>query len=275
MRYGQITLEKEQSARLLGWGIRFFLTAALTASKTPGGYAPFALGCVAAAGPGGSGLAALAGAGVGAVLFLDFADALPFLATAVLIFTTSTALRGIWLEKKRWFPAAVGVALFLAVGGIYVIQSLDPLGHVTDWAAAAILLGAAALMFLALKAGNMSSLSFDKTYTVSSRFDNIGGLKPRAPVKSAGVVVGRVGDISFDDQDYRALVTLQLQEKYKFPKDSSAKILTSGLLGEQYIGIEPGGDETYLASGDQIQMTQSAIVLENLISQFIYSKATE
>ena len=143
------------------------------------------------------------------------------------------------------------------------------------WVGFFVLLGAAALMFLALKAGNMSSLSFDKTYTVSSRFDNIGGLKPRAPVKSAGVVVGRVGDISFDDQDYRALVTLQLQEKYIFPKDSSAKILTSGLLGEQYIGIEPGGDETYLASGDQIQMTQSAIVLENLISQFIYSKATE
>lgn len=143
------------------------------------------------------------------------------------------------------------------------------------WVGLFVLLGAAALMFLALKAGNMSSLSFDKTYTVSSRFDNIGGLKPRAPVKSAGVVVGRVGDISFDDQDYRALVTLQLQEKYKFPKDSSAKILTAGLLGEQYIGLEPGGDETYLASGDQIQMTQSAMVLENLISQFIYSKATE
>lgn len=96
------------------------------------------------------------------------------------------------------------------------------------WVGLFVLLGAVALMFLALKAGNMSSFSFEKTYTVSSRFDNIGGLKPRAPVKSAGVVVGRVGDISFDDQDYRALVTLQLQERYKFPKDSSAKILTSG-----------------------------------------------
>ncbi|MBS7405791.1 MAG: outer membrane lipid asymmetry maintenance protein MlaD, partial [Oxalobacter sp.] len=138
-----------------------------------------------------------------------------------------------------------------------------------------VLLGAVALMFLALKAGNMSSFSFEKTYTVSSRFDNIGGLKPRAPVKSAGVVVGRVGDITFDDQDYRALVTLQLQERYKFPKDSSAKILTSGLLGEQYVGIEPGGDEANLAAGDQIKMTQSAIVLENLISQFIYNKAAE
>ncbi|MCZ4052905.1 outer membrane lipid asymmetry maintenance protein MlaD [Oxalobacter sp. OxGP1] len=143
------------------------------------------------------------------------------------------------------------------------------------WVGLFVLLGAVALMFLALKAGNMSSFSFEKTYTVSSRFDNIGGLKPRAPVKSAGVVVGRVGDITFDDQDYRALVTLQLQERYKFPKDSSAKILTSGLLGEQYVGIEPGGDEANLAAGDQIKMTQSAIVLENLISQFIYNKAAE
>lgn len=123
------------------------------------------------------------------------------------------------------------------------------------WVGLFVLLGAVALMFLALKAGNMSSFSFEKTYTVSSRFDNIGGLKPRAPVKSAGVVVGRVGDISFDDQDYRALVTLQLQERYKFPKDSSAKILTSGLLGEQYVGLEPGGDEANLTAGDQIKMT--------------------
>ncbi len=143
------------------------------------------------------------------------------------------------------------------------------------WVGLFVLLGAVALMFLALKAGNMSSFSFEKTYTVSSRFDNIGGLKPRAPVKSAGVVVGRVGDISFDNGDYRALVTLQLQERYKFPKDSSAKILTSGLLGEQYVGLEPGGDEADLAAGDQIKMTQSAIVLENLISQFIYNKAAE
>ena len=134
MQHGQMIWQRDQATRLVSWGIRFFLTAALTASQTPGGYAPFALGCVAAAGPGGNGLAALVGAGVGAVLFLDFADALPFLAVAVLIFTSATALRGIWLEKKRWFPAAVGVALFLAVGGIYVIESLAPLYHVTDWA---------------------------------------------------------------------------------------------------------------------------------------------
>ncbi len=143
------------------------------------------------------------------------------------------------------------------------------------WVGFFVIVGALALMFLALKAGNMSSLSFEKTYSIMTRFDNIGGLKPRAPIKSAGVVIGRVGDISFDDDEFRAQVMLQIEERYKFPKDSSAKILTSGLLGEQYISIEPGGDENNLANGDQITMTQSAMVLENLISQFIYSKATE
>lgn len=143
------------------------------------------------------------------------------------------------------------------------------------WVGFFVIIGALGLMFLALKAGNMSSLSFEKTYSVTTRFDNIGGLKPRAPIKSAGVVVGRVGDISFDDEEFRAQVMLQIEERYKFPKDSSAKILTSGLLGEQYISIEPGGDDKNLTNGDQITMTQSAMVLENLISQFIYSKATE
>lgn len=143
------------------------------------------------------------------------------------------------------------------------------------WVGFFVIIGALGLMFLALKAGNMSSLSFEKTYSVTTRFDNIGGLKPRAPIKSAGVVVGRVGDISFDDEEFRARVMLQIEERYQFPKDSSAKILTSGLLGEQYISIEPGGDDKNLANGDQITMTQSAMVLENLISQFIYSKATE
>lgn len=143
------------------------------------------------------------------------------------------------------------------------------------WVGLFVLLGAAALLFLALKAGNMSSLSFEKTYAVVARFDNIGGLKPRAPVKSAGVVVGRVEDIRFDDKNFQALVTMQVQSHYKFPKDSSAKILTSGLLGEQYIGLEPGGDTNNLVAGDRIKMTQSAIVLENLISQFLFSKAAE
>ena len=143
------------------------------------------------------------------------------------------------------------------------------------WVGLFVLLGAGALFFLAMKAGNLSTLSFAKTYSVVTRFDNIGGLKPRAPVKSAGVVVGRVADISFDDKSFQASVTLNLDSQYKFPKDSSAKILTSGLLGEQYIGIEPGGDTNNLVAGDKIKMTQSAIVLENLISQFLFSKAAE
>lgn len=144
------------------------------------------------------------------------------------------------------------------------------------WVGLFVFLGAAALMFLSLKVGNMSSaLSFDKTYPVLTRFDNIGGLKPRAPVKSAGVVVGRVGDIRFDDKTFQAQVTLDLESRFKFPKDSSAKILTSGLLGEQYIGLEAGGDTVNLAAGDRISMTQSAIVLENLISQFLFSKVAE
>lgn len=143
------------------------------------------------------------------------------------------------------------------------------------WVGLFVLLGAAALFFLAMKVGNLSAMSFEQTYSVTTKFDNIGGLKPRAPVKSAGVVVGRVGEIRFDDQSFQAEVTLNLESSYKFPKDSSAKILTSGLLGEQYIGLEPGGDLENLAAGDRITMTQSAIVLENLISQFLFSKAAE
>lgn len=143
------------------------------------------------------------------------------------------------------------------------------------WVGLFVVLGAVALLFLAMKAGNMSSLSFEQTYSVVTRFDNIGGLKPRAPVKSAGVVVGRVADITFDDKTYQASVTLNLESRYVFPKDTSAKILTSGLLGEQYIGLEAGGDIVNLAAGDRITMTQSAMVLENLISQFLFSKAAE
>ena len=143
------------------------------------------------------------------------------------------------------------------------------------WVGLFVLLGAAAVLFLALQAGNMSSLSFTDTYVVTGRFDNIGGLKPQAPVKSAGVVVGRVGDITFDDKTYQALVRLDLDQSYQFPKDSSLKILTAGLLGEQYIGISPGGDLNNLVDGDRINRTQSATVLEDLINQFIYSKAAE
>jgi phospholipid/cholesterol/gamma-HCH transport system substrate-binding protein len=143
------------------------------------------------------------------------------------------------------------------------------------WVGLFVVLGAAALVFMALKAGNMSSLSFSKHYSISAKFDNIGGLKPQAPVKGAGVVVGRVADISFDDKNYQAVVTLDIQDGYVFPKDSSAKILTAGLLGEQYIGIEAGGDTKNLVAGDKISRTQSATVLEDLINQFIYSKAAE
>jgi phospholipid/cholesterol/gamma-HCH transport system substrate-binding protein len=143
------------------------------------------------------------------------------------------------------------------------------------WVGLFVLLGALSLLFLALKAGNMSTISFTKTYAIVGKFDNIGGLKPQSPVKSAGVVVGRVGDISFDNKSFQALVRLDMDPAHKFPKDSSLKILTSGLLGEQYVGIEAGGDTNNLVEGDRITRTQSAAVLEDLINQFIYSKAAE
>jgi len=139
-----------------------------------------------------------------------------------------------------------------------------------------VLLGFGALVFLAMRAGNMSSsLALKDPYEVVARFDNIGGLKPRAAVRSAGVVVGRVNAIRFDDKNYQAEVLISLDSRYHFPKDTSAKILTSGLLGEQYIGLEPGGDTAMLAAGGRITLTQSAVVLENLIGQFLYGKAAE
>jgi len=143
------------------------------------------------------------------------------------------------------------------------------------WVGLFVLLGAAALLFLALQSANLLSLSFQPTYRLVAKFDNIGGLKPKAAVKSAGVVVGRVESIGFDDKSFQAQVTLALDTRYAFPKDSSLKILTSGLLGEQYIGIEAGADEKNLAQGDTVSSTQSAVVLENLISQFLYSKAAD
>ncbi|MBI5925401.1 MAG: outer membrane lipid asymmetry maintenance protein MlaD [Aquabacterium sp.] len=143
------------------------------------------------------------------------------------------------------------------------------------WVGLFVLLGAAAILFLALKAGNLLTLSFDSGYNVVARFDNIGGLKRQAAVKSAGVVVGRVQSITFDTKTYQAQVEIALNKGVAFPKDTSAKILTAGLLGEQYIGLEPGYGESNLVAGDTIKSTQSAIVLENLISQFLYSKAAE
>ncbi|MDA0277061.1 MAG: outer membrane lipid asymmetry maintenance protein MlaD [Proteobacteria bacterium] len=143
------------------------------------------------------------------------------------------------------------------------------------WVGAFVALGLAGLLFLALKVGNMASFSTDQTYQVLAKFANIGGLKVRAPVKSAGVVVGRVADIRFDNESYEALVTLNVSVGYQFPRDTAAKILTSGLLGEQYVGLEAGGDGVMLKSGDRLRLTQSAVVLENLISQFLFNKAAE
>jgi phospholipid/cholesterol/gamma-HCH transport system substrate-binding protein len=143
------------------------------------------------------------------------------------------------------------------------------------WVGLFVLLGAAALLFLALQSANLLSMSFERGYVVSAKFDNIGGLKPKAAVKSSGVVVGRVDSITFDDKSFQAKVVLSMDKRFSFPKDSSLKILTSGLLGEQYIGIEAGADAANLVAGDSIGTTQSAVVLENLISQFLYSKAAD
>ena len=143
------------------------------------------------------------------------------------------------------------------------------------WVGLFVLLGAVALLFLALQSANLLSLSFQDSYRVVAKFDNVGGLKPKAAVRSAGVVVGRVEKIVFDDKSFQARVTLALESRYAFPKDSSLKILTSGLLGEQYLGLEAGADGSNLAVGDTISNTQSAVVLESLISQFLYSKAAD
>ena len=143
------------------------------------------------------------------------------------------------------------------------------------WVGLFVMIGAAALLFLALQSANLLSMSFQSSYRVTAKFDNIGGLKPKAAIKSSGVVVGRVASITFDDKSFQARVTLEMENRYAFPKDSSLKILTSGLLGEQYIGIEAGAEEKTLVTGDNISSTQSAVVLENLISQFLYSKAAD
>ena len=141
------------------------------------------------------------------------------------------------------------------------------------WVGLFVMIGLAALVFLALQAANLLHLNFQTGYRVTARFDNIGGLKPKAAVRSGGVVVGRVAGISFDDERYQARIDLDMDARFKFPKDSSLKILTSGLLGEQYIGVEAGAAEDNLAAGDNVTSTQSAVVLENLISQFLFNSA--
>ena len=143
------------------------------------------------------------------------------------------------------------------------------------WVGVFVAAGFAALLFLALKVGNLASFSTAQMYQVHAKFANIGGLKVRAPVKSAGVVVGRVSDIRFDNESYEAIVSINLGHEYQFPRDTTAKILTSGILGEQYVGLEAGGDGVMLKQGDRVRLTQSAVVLENLISQFLFNKAAE
>jgi phospholipid/cholesterol/gamma-HCH transport system substrate-binding protein len=138
-----------------------------------------------------------------------------------------------------------------------------------------VLLGALAAAFLSLKAANLASFSFDSTYRLTARFDNVGGLKIRAPVKSAGVTVGRIASIVFDDKNFQGVVALEIDRRYQFPADTSAKILTTGLLGDQYVGLDPGADDKSLQANDSIKITQSAVVLENLIGQMLYSKAAE
>lgn len=143
------------------------------------------------------------------------------------------------------------------------------------WVGLFVVGGLVALLVLALKVGNANSVSVSDSYTVVAEFENIGGLKARAPVKSAGVVVGRVDSIGFDNKKFVGRVTLRLDKRYTFPTDTVASILTSGLLGEQYVGLDGGGDDENLKDGDRLTITQSAVVLEKLIGQFLYSKAAE
>ncbi len=143
------------------------------------------------------------------------------------------------------------------------------------WVGIFVAAGFAGLLFLALKVGNLASFSTNEMYSVHAKFANIGGLKVRGPVKSAGVVVGRVADIRFDNESYEAIVSMNLDAGYQFPRDTTAKNLTSGILGEQYVGLEAGGDGVMLKHGDRLRLTQSAVVLENLISQFLFNKASE
>jgi phospholipid/cholesterol/gamma-HCH transport system substrate-binding protein len=143
------------------------------------------------------------------------------------------------------------------------------------WVGMFVVAGIAALVMLAMKVGNLSTYNVSDSYEVHAYFTNIGGLKPKASIRSAGVLVGRVTEITLDTERYEAKVVMSLDKRYPFPKDTFANILTSGLLGEQYIGLMPGGDEEMLQNGEQLKKTQSAVVLEDLIGKFLYSKAEE
>jgi phospholipid/cholesterol/gamma-HCH transport system substrate-binding protein len=131
------------------------------------------------------------------------------------------------------------------------------------------------IVFMALKVGNLASFTSTPGYHLTAHFDNIGGLKKRAPVKSAGVVVGRVDSIRLDTKNYEAVVTMRIDEGYQFTRDTIASILTSGLLGEQYVGLDPGGDTVMLKDNEQIAKTQSAVVLEQLVTRFLFNKAAD
>lgn len=143
------------------------------------------------------------------------------------------------------------------------------------WVGIFVAAGIGAFMFLALKVGNLGTFDMSHSYVLTADFNNIGGLKVRAPVRSAGVVVGRVTGIQFDNKSFEARVTMSIDGRYRFPRDTTASILTSGLLGEQYIGLNPGGDSVDLKDGGRIKLTQSAVILENLIGQFLFNKAAE
>lgn len=141
------------------------------------------------------------------------------------------------------------------------------------WVGIFVVAGLVALLFLSVRVGNLGGSKLQNPYELYALFDNIGGLKVRAPVKSAGVVVGRVESINLDSTTFQAKVTLNMDDRYHFSRDTFATINTAGLLGEQYIGLEPGGDPEDLKAGETIKKTQSAIVLEKLISQFMFNSA--
>jgi phospholipid/cholesterol/gamma-HCH transport system substrate-binding protein len=143
------------------------------------------------------------------------------------------------------------------------------------WVGIFVVAGLAALAVLALKVGNLSTYNMSETYQLQAYFSNIGGLKSQASIKSSGVLIGRVAQISLDPKRFEAKVTMTIDKRYQFPKDTFANILTSGLLGEQYIGLNPGGEEEFLKAGDEIKKTQSAMVMEDLIGRFLYSKAED
>ncbi len=144
------------------------------------------------------------------------------------------------------------------------------------WVGLFVVIGFASLFMLSMKVSNLSALTETEGYELSMHFENIGGLKVRSPVTMAGVVVGRVSNISFDREIYEAIVTVTIEQQYdNLPEDTVANIYTAGLLGEQYIGLDPGGSETFMKSGDEFKLTQSAMVLEQLIGQFLINKADE